>query len=85
MTDPITKASDAAGGMTKLAAAIGATVQTVSNWKTRGVPVDQCAAVELASGGKVKRWDLRPADWHRIWPELVGAEGAPTVPAQEAA
>lgn len=22
-------------------------------------------------------WDLRPDDWHRIWPELIGAEGAP--------
>lgn len=28
----------------------------------------------------VRRWDLRPDDWHRIWPELIGAEGAPGVP-----
>lgn len=27
-----------------------------------------------------KRWDLRPDDWHRIWPELIGIEGAPEVP-----
>lgn len=34
----------------------------------------------------VRRWDLRPDDWHRIWPELIGTEGAPPVPAaQEAA
>lgn len=24
-------------------------------------------------------WDLRPDDWHRIWPELIGADGAPPV------
>lgn len=24
-------------------------------------------------------WDLRPDDWHRIWPELIGTEGAPPV------
>lgn len=22
-------------------------------------------------------WDLRPDDWHLIWPELIGVEGAP--------
>lgn len=22
-------------------------------------------------------WDLRPNDWHVIWPELIGAEGSP--------
>jgi hypothetical protein len=30
--------------------------------------------------------DLRPDDWHRIWPELIGAEGAPepaAAPAKE--
>jgi DNA-binding transcriptional regulator YdaS (Cro superfamily) len=39
------------------------------------------AAIERATGGEVKRWDLRPDDWHEIWPELVGAVGAPSVPA----
>jgi len=24
-------------------------------------------------------WDLRPDDWHRIWPELIGTEGAPAI------
>lgn len=22
-------------------------------------------------------WDLRPNDWHVIWPELIGTEGSP--------
>lgn len=26
-----------------------------------------------------KLWDLRPDDWHRIWPELIGTEGSPDV------
>ena len=37
----------------------------------------ECAA------GAVRRWDLRPDDWHRIWPELIGAEAAPHVPQPE--
>lgn len=35
--------------------------------------------LERATGGAVRRWDSRPADWHRIWPELVGTKGAPTL------
>lgn len=26
-------------------------------------------------------WDLRPDDWHLIWPELIGSTGAPEVKA----
>lgn len=41
---------------------------------------------EECSPGAVRRWDLRPDDWHRIWPELVGTAGAPAPStAQEAA
>ena len=29
-------------------------------------------------------WDLRPSDWHRIWPELIGSPGAPDAPAATA-
>lgn len=36
-------------------------------------------AIEQDSKTEVRRWDLRPDDWHRIWPELIGAEGAPPV------
>jgi DNA-binding transcriptional regulator YdaS (Cro superfamily) len=49
----------------------------------RPCPADHVPAVEAASDGQVRRWELRPRDWHRIWPELVGAEGAPAVPAKE--
>ena len=43
---------------------------------------EYCVAIEKATEGRVRRWDLRPKDWHRIWPELIGTEGAPSVPAE---
>ncbi len=46
----------------------------------RPAPADRCATIEQATDGAVRRWDLRPDDWHRIWPELIGAEGAPPLP-----
>lgn len=39
--------------------------------------------IERESNQQVRRWDLRPDDWHLIWPELIGTEGAPPIP-QEA-
>ena len=39
--------------------------------------------LESASSGSIRRWDLRPDDWHLIWPELVGTEGAPPAPGPE--
>lgn len=35
-----------------------------------------CVAIERVTGGLVTRADLRPNDWHLIWPELVKAEAA---------
>jgi DNA-binding transcriptional regulator YdaS (Cro superfamily) len=55
----------------------------VSNWRVRGVPISQCSAIESATSGAVTRRDLRPDDWHRIWPELVTAEHP--APTQQAA
>ncbi len=51
----------------------------------RPVPPDRASAIESATGGIVRRWDLRPHDWWLIWPELIGAEGAPPPPSREAA
>jgi DNA-binding transcriptional regulator YdaS (Cro superfamily) len=42
---------------------------------------ESCVAIERATDGKVTRRDLRPDDWHRIWPELVTEEfPAPALP-----
>ncbi len=37
------------------------------------------ASVERATKGEVMRWDLRPDDWHQIWPELRKRKDAPPV------
>lgn len=37
------------------------------------------ALLELHTGGAVMRWDMRPDDWHVIWRELIGWDGAPPV------
>lgn len=47
----------------------------------REMRAELCTAVEQASNLVIRRWHLRPKDWHRIWPELIGQEGAPEVPA----
>lgn len=37
--------------------------------KRRPVPIQHCVAIERATGGAVTRRDLRPDDWHLIWPD----------------
>ena len=67
------------GVMTELARAIGvsrAYVSQIVHGETTPTP-ERAAQIEVATGGAVRRWDLRPDDWHRIWPEMIGAEGAP--------
>ena len=76
------------GAAAKLARDLGVSPVMVSQWASgmKGVPVERSTAIERATDGAVRRWDLRPDDWHRIWPELIGTDGAPEVPAaQEAA
>lgn len=46
-------------------------------------PLD-AVRVEVQTQGKLRRWHVRPKDWHLIWPELVGQEGAPPVPTEPA-
>ena len=67
----IARAADKMGGLAKLAAAMGESVQTVSNWRERGVPVHKCAQFERVTDGEVSRRELRPDDWATIWPELA--------------
>ena len=79
-------ASEHMGGQAALAASIGLKQQHIWNWLNRGnsIPPEHCSAIERVTGGKVSRWDLRPADWHRIWPELIGSVGAPATHNSEA-
>ena len=49
----------------------------------RPCPPERAVELERTTAGHVRRWDLRPDDWHRIWPELIGTEGAPPLPATQ--
>lgn len=73
------------GGPTKVAAALGVTAQAVCFWRDekRRLPVEHIPVLERLSGLQVRRWEFRPVDWWVIWPELIGAEGAPPIPAEE--
>jgi DNA-binding transcriptional regulator YdaS (Cro superfamily) len=65
----------------RLASDIGVNSVLVSQWKTgvRPIPIERCPDIERATEGAVTRRDLRPDDWHRIWPELVDVDHpAPT-------
>ncbi|MCK5769492.1 YdaS family helix-turn-helix protein [Algiphilus sp.] len=42
------------------ARAIGVSPQRLHNWRSRGVPVDQCVEIERVTGGEVRCEELRP-------------------------
>ena len=46
----------------------------------RPCATDLAVSIERESAGQVRRWALRPDDWYRHWPELIGTEGAPAIP-----
>lgn len=71
----IARAIDAAGGPSAVAALLGRSVQAVYFYRSgeRRLPADLCARLEAAQT-QVSRRDMRPDDWHLIWPELIDAE-----------
>lgn len=70
---PIDKAADIIGSQTALAAVLGVSKGAVSQWKdeNRRVPAAHCLSIERATNGTVTRRDLRPDDFHLIWPDLT--------------
>ncbi len=46
----------------------------------RGLSPATCVQIEESTSGVLRRWHLRPRDWHLIWPELKRAKGAPAIP-----
>lgn len=57
----------------------------VQQWLTEGprgrpVPPQLCPAIERLTESRVRCWELRPDDWHLLWPLLIGAPGAPAIP-----
>lgn len=74
------------GGVGSLAVRIGVSrtylsqlsgKQRTANDKIREPSPELCVRIEVATYGQVPRWETRPTDWHLIWPELIGREGAP--------
>lgn len=57
-----------------------ATLYQAMTGKGAGFSPKECVRIEKDSGYELRRWDLRPHDWHENWPELIGAEGAPPLP-----
>ncbi len=78
--DPVGRAVSALGITgAELARRLGISKGALSQWKLpgRAPPIEHCVTIERMTNAAVRRWDLRPDDWHHIWPELIGAEGAP--------
>lgn len=78
------------GRQAALSRFLGIKQPQVADWISgdKPIPLAHMADIEAFTSGEVRRWDLRPLDWHRIWPELTQVEGAPPVEAitaQEAA
>lgn len=71
------------GGLADVAARLGISAvyvsQLAARQNNREASPELCVRIERATGGAVMRWNLRPDDWHLIWPELIGAPGAPAV------
>lgn len=76
------------GRIARLARAIGCTPSFISQIRAgpgasrRPVPAALCPRIEVETSFEVRRWEMRPDDWHLIWPELVGTEGAPSTPTE---
>jgi DNA-binding transcriptional regulator YdaS (Cro superfamily) len=58
---------------TRLAEHLGTSVSYVSQMAAGSAPISPARAVQIEQflEKRVTRKDLRPHDWHQIWPELV--------------
>ena len=67
----IKKACKVVGGQCVLAIELGIDPSQVNQWVKgrRGVPVKYCQSIVELTEGLVTVQELRPADWHLIWPE----------------
>jgi hypothetical protein len=63
-----------------LASQLGVNEQYLYQCMTARRDLDAAIArrLEVLSSGRIRVWHVR-RDWHHIWPELVGTDGAPAV------
>ena len=66
----VKRACKAVGSQRALAIALGIAVAQVNQWVTgrRGVPSKYCQSIVELTEGLVSVQELRPDDWHLIWP-----------------
>lgn len=59
----------------EFARAINVSAALLHQWieGIRPVAIQHCPTIEKQTCGKVTRKELRPDDWHKIWPELAAA------------
>ena len=78
----VIRAAKILGSKKSLAQSIKVSAAAVTPWisndpkKMQLVPPIRCVLIEQVTNGQVTRKDLRPDDWHLIWPELIDQEGA---------
>ena len=65
------------GTAAKLAAHLGVSASYFSQMASGLCPISEkrCVLIEQFTSGIVARRDLRPVDWHLIWPELADLSG----------
>ncbi|WP_455275114.1 YdaS family helix-turn-helix protein [Ralstonia thomasii] len=61
------------GTASRLADLLGVSRSYLAQMSSGASPIsaERCVAIERATDGAVTRKDLRPNDWHLIWPELA--------------
>lgn len=66
------------GNATKVAAALEVSLSYFSQMAVPGAYISpiRCVAIETVTGKAVTRQELRPDDWHLIWPELADKAAA---------
>lgn len=76
------------GGVAELAVRLGIhpvyLLQLAARQNGREPSPQLCVDIERETAGSVSRRDIRPGDWHRIWPELVTDEFPAPVHAEAA-
>lgn len=65
------------GRAASLARAVRVRATQVAKWVNgdRPIPEKRCVLIEIETGGRLKRQELRE-DWREIWPELLSAAEA---------
>lgn len=60
------------------AESVGTSAGHLANVSYGYKPLDEkvCVAIEQTTAGAVSRQELRPDDWHLIWPELQPKQAA---------